>query len=245
MGLYRMGPPDDLMLELSTEFSIANFVETGTYQGYTAVWASEHFRKVFTIELSNHFYRETYDKYKHLENIEFIFGDSRTKLKKIIGELKSPALFWLDAHWSGGETYGGDDQCPLIEEIKIIGNCRFDNFIFIDDARLFTSPPQQPHRPEQWSDIASIIKTIHADRSDKYIVIIEDVIIAVPAFAKTIVARYCQNTNAKLWEEYGRRHNKSNFRKGVELISNDLLSLMKTPVGKVYNFIGKRRRNNE
>lgn len=235
-----MGPPDNLMLELASEFSIANFVETGTYQGCTAVWASNHFRKVFTIELSQHYYQETCDKYRHFNNIKFIFGDSRTELKKIVNELQEPAIFWLDAHWSGGATYGDDDQCPLIEEIKIIGDCRFDNFIFIDDARLFTSPPQPPHRPEQWSDIASIIKTIHADPNDKYIVIIEDVIIAVPAFAKKIVGRYCQNVNAKIWEEYGKRHNESNFRKGVALISTDLLSFIKKPFGKVYNFIGKR-----
>ncbi len=236
-----MGPPVDLILELASEFSIKNFVETGTYEGNTAIWAAENFQKVWTIELSDHFYRETFDKYKDRQNIEFIFGDSRTQLEKIVGKSEEPALFWLDAHWSGGATYGDNDQCPLIEELKIISQSQFDNFIFIDDARLFTSPPQPPHRPEQWSDIASIIKAIHADRSDKYIVIIEDVIIAVPNFAKKIVADYCQNVNAELWNEYGRRQNESDFRKGIGLVSNSLISKVKKSVGKIYNLTGKGR----
>lgn len=241
MGLCRMGPPVDLILELASEFSIVNFVETGTYEGNTAVWASEHFQKVLTIEFSEHFYRETFDKYTDRENIEFIFGDSRKQLEKIIGKLEKPAIFWLDAHWSGGATYGDDDQCPLIEELKIIGQSQFDNFIFIDDARLFTSPPPPPHRPEQWSNIAEIIGAIHADRSDEYIVIIEDVIIAVPNFAKKIVADYCQNVNAKLWDEYGRRQNESDLKKGIVLVSNSLISKVKKPARKIYNLKGKGR----
>lgn len=228
MGLYRMGPPADLMLELSSAFSIENFVETGTYEGRAAVWAAEHFQKVYTIEFSETFYRETFEKNKHLENIEFIFGDSRNRLEKVVAELNQPALFWLDAHWSGGATYGENDQCPLLEELKIISQSTFDNFIFIDDARLFTSPPQTPHKPEQWSDIASIIETIRGERSDKYIVIIEDVIIAVPAFAKKIVADYCQNVNAKIWEDYGRQQNESDFKKGVRLIFSEILSKIKS-----------------
>lgn len=235
-----MGPPAELMLELSSEFAIENFVETGTYEGNTAVWAAEHFRSVLTIELSEHFYRQSRDRYEHLENIEFIFGDSRTQLKKIVGKLDKPSVFWLDAHWSGGATYGDDDQCPLIEEIKIIGGSRFDNFIFIDDARLFTSPPPPPHQPDQWSDIAALIDTLRAGRSDRYIVIIEDVIIAVPSFAKPIVARYCQNVNAKLWEEYGRREKENNAGKEAGSISNDLLSIIKKTVGKIHHPTGKK-----
>lgn len=241
MGLHRMGPPAALILELSSAFSIKNFVETGTYEGHTALWASEHFQKIYTIEFSETFYRETFERYKERKNVEFIFGDSRTQLKKIVEELNEPALFWLDAHWSGGATYGDDDQCPLFEELKIIGNSQFDNFIFIDDARLFTSPPQPPHRPQQWSGIASIIELIRRDQNDKYIVIIEDVIIAVPTFAERNVADYCQKVNAEIWEDYHKRQNDSNLKKGIELIKNDLLSVMKRSLRKVYNLTGRSR----
>lgn len=234
MGLIRMGPPDELIKRLSSEFAIRNFVETGTYEGATACWASEHFENVFTIEMSEHFYEETRKKYDRRENINFIFGDSRVELRKIVGKLNESAIFWLDAHWSGGATYGDDDQCPIIKEIEIINDSPRDNFIFIDDARLFASPPQPPHLPEQWADIVSVLKALQGVDNDKYIVIIEDVIIAVPAFAKTMVAHYCQNVNARLWEEYGRQikqQNKSNFRKGAELIYADLPATLKKRLG--------------
>lgn len=243
-----MGPPEDLILKLSAEFAVKNFVETGTYEGATAVWASEMFKNVSTIEMSKHFYEETRKNYRQIENIDFIFGDSRTELKKITDVFEGAAIFWLDAHWSGGATYGDNDQCPILEEIAIINGSPFDNFIFIDDARLFTSPPQPPHNLEQWSDIASIIKALQTNRSDKYIVIIEDVIIAVPAFAKSTVAQYCQSVNAKLWAEYGARQSRSNFRKGAELIYSDFPAILSKPTRsawRTYNFIAKRFRKDK
>lgn len=152
--------------------------------------------------------------------------------------MKSSAVFWLDAHWSGGETYGDNDQCPILEEIKIINKSRYDNFIFVDDARLFTSPPQPPHLPEQWADIFSVLTALHKD--NRYIVIIEDVIIAVPTFAKPSVADYCQNINAIIWEEYGRQNKKSNYRKAAELIYNDLPTVLKKPVNVIRHIQKKK-----
>ena len=52
MGLYRMGPPEDLILALQARLRLGDFVETGTYRGDTAAWAAEHFARVTTIELS-------------------------------------------------------------------------------------------------------------------------------------------------------------------------------------------------
>lgn len=244
MGLFRMGPPEDLITRLAAEFTIENFVETGTYEGWTAGWAAERFKNVFTIEMSKHFYERARQKHEHLDNVDFIFGDSRTELKKLADKMEGATIFWLDAHWSGGETYGGDDQCPILEEIEIINRCGGDSFIFIDDARLFTSPPQPPHRPEQWANIAAVFDRLQAAQADKYIVIIEDVIIAVPPFAQKTVARYCQEINARLWKEYGERHGKSNFRKGAELIYADVPAALGKPkrlAGRVYNFIKRRR----
>ncbi len=217
MGLVRMGAPNNLIEKLATNFKISNFVETGTYHGGTAIWAANFFKNVLTIEYSKELYEQTVAKFD-ISNIEFIFGDSRTELSKLVERLDSSSLFWLDAHWSGGLTYGDTDQCPLIEEINIINSSSLDNFILIDDARLFTSPPQPPHKIEQWPDIAAVIQALKSRQSDKYIVIIEDVIIAVPSFAKSVVSEYCQNVNAKAWEDYGKQLKSSNFDKALQLI---------------------------
>lgn len=84
MGLSRMGPPDELILELASKFATNVFVETGTYEGYTSFWASKYFHKVFTIEMSRDFFLQTSNNFKHLDNIEFIYGDSRLELKKLL-----------------------------------------------------------------------------------------------------------------------------------------------------------------
>lgn len=219
MGIVRMGPPLELIKTLTSRFDVHNFIETGTYHGSTAVWAASIFQRVETIEFSKDLYEQTKARYSDIKNINFIFGDTRTELKKIVQKTQSPSLFWLDAHWSGGQTYGEQDQCPILDELDIINTAKFDNFILIDDARLFLSPPQPPHKIEQWPNIVDIISVLQALEYKRYIVIIEDVIIAVPETAKPIVASYCQTTNHALWIEYGQ----SNMRKGLKLIYSDIV----------------------
>ena len=40
MGIVRMGLPTELASQLSIQFDVKNFVETGTYYGNTAIWVS-------------------------------------------------------------------------------------------------------------------------------------------------------------------------------------------------------------
>lgn len=197
MGL---GDCKQLMLALKNEYNLPIFVETGTFQGGTSVWASEHFQKVFTIEFAKHIYEATSTAYSHVKNIEFLWGHTKEQLKLVVPQLKEPALFWLDAHWMGGGTAGENDECPLLEELQIINDSECEHFILIDDARLFLSPPPSPHRIEQWPGMNEIIATLSAGRS-RYTVIFEDAIISVPERAKVVVARYCQDVNTKGWEE--------------------------------------------
>lgn len=197
MGL---GDCKQLMLVLKNEYNLPTFVETGTFQGGTSVWAAEHFQKVFTIEFAKHIYEATSTAYSHVKNIEFLWGHTKEQLKLVVPQLKEPALFWLDAHWMGGGTAGENDECPLLEELQIINDSECEHFILIDDARLFLSPPPSPHCIEQWPGMNEIIATLSAGRS-RYTVIFEDAIISVPDRAKAVVARYCQDVNTKAWEE--------------------------------------------
>lgn len=222
MGIFRMGPPEDLISRLQQAFKLENFVETGTYRGDTSAWAATFFNAVYTIEYSKELHEQAKAVHASLKNVHFLWGDSRSKLEELLPHLQGDALFWLDAHWSGGETYGEEDQCPLIDEIITINKYNPNGYILIDDARLFTSPPQPPHRLEYWPDITQILNTLHQSSVDKYVVIIEDVIIAVPTTAKQVVAQYCQEVNQRLWEEYGQQQSLSNFQKGVRLISKSL-----------------------
>ena len=94
-----MGVPTELVTKLAIQFRVKNFVETGTYYGGTAFWASKFFKNILTIEYSDELYKTVKTKYKDIDNIEFLFGDSRTQLKEINQRLDNPAIIWLDAHW--------------------------------------------------------------------------------------------------------------------------------------------------
>ena len=222
MGLIRMGPPTELVIKLKEKYNLQDFIETGTYHGNTSVWASRYFQNVITTEYSKETYEKTVGKYGTVNNVNFVLGDSRAVLKVLVPQLNRPALFWLDAHYSGGETYGQDDESPLIEEIQAISISKYDHFILIDDARLFTSPPPQPHRIDQWPSIDEVIEALMSGNHKYYIVIIEDVIIGVPGYAKELVANYCQEVNTKAWEEHGKRFNKSLMKQGYRLVGEGL-----------------------
>lgn len=222
MGLVRMGPPTELILQLMERYELRNFIETGTYYGNTAVWAASHFDNVITIEYSREIYEETIARHGKIQNINFMFGDSRAALQSIVSKLTRPAIFWLDSHWSGGKTYGQNDECPLIEEILAIVKSKRAHFVFIDDARLFMSPPPRPNRIEQWPSIDEVIEAIKSGSHKYYIVLFEDVIIAVPEYVEQDVAAYCQDISTKAWEEYGKRLNESVVRQGCSLIGQGL-----------------------
>lgn len=200
MGIVRMGPPQVLMLSQRSEFGIATFVETGTYLGMTATWAAQHFDHVFTIESSRPIFERAMRKLSAIKNVHALFGDSRSELKRVVDSLNSSTIFWLDSHWCGGETWGEEDQCPLLEEIRIINTSPYPHFIFIDDARMFTAPPCRPHRVQQWPSIGEVIESLNKGSHKYYSVVTEDVVIAVPQFAKESVVRYCQDVADREWQ---------------------------------------------
>ncbi len=191
-----MGVPEELALDLSRECGIHCFIETGTFHGGTTSWAASHFQTVHTIEYSREIFDKTAAKLEALSNVKFHFGDSRTVLLEKIPASLGPCLFWLDAHWCSGSTYGRDDQCPLLEELKLINEKYAGSFLLIDDARLFVAAPPTDHIENQWPTLFDIIDTLRLSNEARHIAIFEDVIIIVPMSAKFIVDRYCRSVLA-------------------------------------------------
>lgn len=225
MGIVRMGPPTELLVQLRDEYELRDFIETGTYYGGTAAWAASYFDRVTTIEYSRQIYEEALHRYGKIQNIDFILGDSRVVLKTVVPRLSNRAIFWLDSHWSGGQTYGAHDESPLMDEIGTLRMAKCTHFLFIDDARLFASPPPRHHHMDEWPSIDQVIRAIKSCNDEYYIVIIEDVIVAVPTYAKQLVGNYCQEISTKAWEEYGERLTESHVRQGCRLIGQGLLRI--------------------
>lgn len=191
MGSLRMGPPGQLVETLREACGIRCFVETGTYQGATARWAAARFEKVVTIEASRSWYDRTGPALRALPNVEPLLGDTRVELAGVVSRLRDPALFWLDAHWSGGDTFGSEEECPVLAELAAVLRAPVEHLVLIDDARLFLAPPPRPHRRELWPDIRELIQAL-APRPDAYVAVFEDVIAIVPPGARPIVVQYCQ-----------------------------------------------------
>lgn len=127
------------------------FVETGTYTG-EMVWAQrKNFDLIHSVELHNAFYKKAVRKFHDFRHIHIHHGDSADVLKKLITDLP-PALFWLDAHYSGGQTAKGSKETPIREELEIILASGQPHGILIDDARCFGSYTDFP-TPEELMEL--------------------------------------------------------------------------------------------
>ena len=237
MGIVRMGPPEEVVLLLKEIFNISTFIETGTFKGGTAIWASKHFNNVITIENSKTLYDQVVDKNKNIENITFLFGNSTDNLKQIVPKLDKTAIFWCDAHWCGGDSYGEMNQCPIIQELETLVKSGTPHCILIDDARLFLSPPSLPNLIDQWPTVDKILNTLQSGEEHYYIIISEDVIIAVPVLAKVALARHIQSLNTKWWQE----HCESPSKKGLRLIKQGARLFVLDISSKTLQTFGIRR----
>lgn len=147
-----------------------NFVETGTYMGETIFAMEPFFKSLYTIEISDEYHTNTKKRYNG-DKIKFILGNSSEKLMQLIPNLKGTAIFFLDGHWSGGNTGRGDKDCPLMEELNAIYN-NFMNraILIIDDVRLFGRGPNRDGYKCDWEDINvdKILKMLDNRITNKY-----------------------------------------------------------------------------
>jgi hypothetical protein len=192
MGAIRMGPPEELILGLRQRSGLDHFVETGTFRGDTAVWAAAHFRQVTTIEMSAAIHAAARIRFASLTNVRAIEGDSRTVLGEFLAGISRPAIFWLDAHWSGLDTAGGDAECPVLDELAGINASPQAHIVLVDDARLFCAPPPRPHRAEQWPDLRGVVDALAAG-GRRFVVLFEDVFVAVPSEERRFLATWLQD----------------------------------------------------
>ncbi len=195
MGSITLGPPTGLIQTLKRDFAIPYFVETGTFRGDTAQWASTVFDKVFTVEASPELYEKAKTRLSGTRNVEVILGDSRQVLPEIVHSLDGPAVFWLDAHWSSDNTAGQGNECPILDEIRAVNASVHARFFFIDDARLFLSPPPPPYDCRQWPTIDELKAVIQKHRDALYVVVYQDVVVGVPALARGSVVTYCRESD--------------------------------------------------
>jgi hypothetical protein len=123
---------------------LRTFVETGTDTGQTTEALAPHFDEVFTIEVERARYLNAVMRFVFDWHITVIHGDSDVVLQRLCPMLRTPAVWWLDAHANGPDA-SGPVVCPTPLELQHILNARpFGHLIYVDDIDLFGIEPGYP-----------------------------------------------------------------------------------------------------
>lgn len=127
---------------LRNGFAAATWVETGTFLGQTTRFLSKHAQKVYSIEPEPALFAAARQRLRNYSNVEILNGTSETVFPKLLPKISGDVNFWLDGHYSGGVTYKGAADTPVIDELRVIGE-NLDRFgrvcVLIDDIRCFSS----------------------------------------------------------------------------------------------------------
>jgi len=103
------------------------------------------FHRIYSIELGDKLYHDARRRFKGDPHVELIHGDSSRELGPLMRRIDQPALFWLDGHYSAGDTARGEKDTPVFEELDhILGAPDLGHVVVIDDARCFGSDPAYP-----------------------------------------------------------------------------------------------------
>ena len=131
--------------QFAQKYGIQYLVETGTCHGDMVAAMQKEFKKIISIELADKFYQEVCERFKGVTNVELIHGDSAHKLPEVVAKLDGRAIFWLDGHYSGGDTARGEQDTPVNDELRAIFKPGApDHIVLIDDARCFGTEPSYP-----------------------------------------------------------------------------------------------------
>jgi len=163
--------------DFQKRYKLNTFIETGTFLGNTTEIQRRNFSKIYSVELSEDLYNRASKRFARYHDVKIMQGNSADVLPVIMKDVQGPALFWLDAHYSGvlgGEiTSRAAKDCPIYEEIDAIFGHKQQHVILVDDARNFIGCDGYPTLDE----LKSYVKS---KRSDFAVEVENDIIRILP-----------------------------------------------------------------
>lgn len=158
------------------QFGLSILVETGTFKGDMVHAMKGSFQKVYSIELADHFYQAAVERFRKDANVTILHGDSGKVIQDLVPKLGAPTLFWLDGHYSKGNTARGDKDTPVMEELAHIFAVKdLRCVILIDDARCFVGDSEQ-----EYPSVQEVRDFVAAHRPDWKVDIADDCIRITP-----------------------------------------------------------------
>lgn len=171
----RTGPaPHSMKIRTVRETALSHgldvLVETGTYRGDMVAAQLGTFRRIVTIELSRDLHRQARSRFAKQGHVETLQGDSGLRIAEVLESIDRPALFWLDAHWSGGVTARAELDTPIGAELSaILDHPVKGHVVLIDDAREFDGCASYP-------TLKALSATVSARRPGSRIEVIDDIV---------------------------------------------------------------------
>ena len=113
-GGSKLPPPEEykrmIVKQYAKNYNCEKLIETGTYLGGMIEAQIAAFRNVASIELSKELYQRALTRFDGIESVHLYCGDSSILLGTMIDNEDAfvNTLFWLDGHYSGGETACGE-----------------------------------------------------------------------------------------------------------------------------------------
>ena len=119
----------------------ATWVETGTSLGITTRLLAAQAGKVYTLEPEPTLFANARRTLADLANVEVLNGTSEQLLPRLLETLRGDVNFWLDGHYSGGVTFKGEKDTPVVEELAALQRAlpRLGRVaVLVDDIRYFS-----------------------------------------------------------------------------------------------------------
>ncbi len=125
---------------------IRTLVETGTFKGDMVAIMRPYCFHISSIELNQTLFERAVKRFENDPDVKIYQGDSGKIMPEVIGNINTPIVFWLDGHYSAGETSKGDLDTPILREIEHIANHHHakEHILLIDDARCFDGTNDYP-----------------------------------------------------------------------------------------------------